>query len=201
MDDLFKKLNVLIKSSLNDLAGDESSRRSSQPKRLGKEIDRELAALRQRIDDAYAYEGELKTRITTLEDEVDRLDREADAALEQRREEQARYLVEQMQRSQQRLTMAQADLREHQLVTAELVQRVNTLDSYVAEARRAEQDVAPEAATTGGLADVLRSAREKLLREIPQTPVQPEERLDAEPANDQRVDDDLEQRRQRLSKP
>lgn len=202
MDDLFKKLNVLIKSSLNDLTGDEPSRRSSQPKRLGKDIDRELVALRQRIDDAYAYEAELKTRIITLEDEVGRLDREADAALEQRREEQARYVVGQMQRSQQRLTMAQADLREHQLVTQELVQRVNTLDSYVAEVRRVQQDAAPETvATTGGLADVLRSAREKILREAPETTVQYDEPLEEDVPDRQTVDDDLEQRRQRLSKP
>jgi chromosome segregation ATPase len=195
MNDLFKKLNVLVKSSLNDLVGEGSSRPSSAPRRLGKDIDREVAALRQRVNDALDYEDELKTRIATLEDEVARFDEQADEALRQQREEQARYVVEQMQRSQQRLTMARADLREHQLVAQELMQRVNTLEAYVAEARRAQQD-ASEAAS-GGLADTLRSVREKLTREA----LPPQDSVEEHRAPDVKaIEDDLERRRQRLSK-
>lgn len=196
MNDLFKKLNVLVKSSLNDLVGEGSSRPAPTPQRLGKDIDHEIAALRQRVNDALMYEEELKARITALEDEVARFDQQADEAVRQRREEQARYVVEQMQRAQQRLTMARADLREHQLVASEFVQRVSTLEAYVAEARRAQQD-APESAS-GGLADSLRSVREKLTREVlpPQKPVEEREAPDA-----QAIEDDLERRRQRLSKP
>jgi hypothetical protein len=43
--------------------------------------------------------------------------------------------------------MAEADLREHQLVTQELIQRVNTLEAAVADARRAQEEresTAPE---------------------------------------------------------
>ena len=196
MNDIFKKLNVLIKSSLNDLVGDEPSRRGAQPRRLGKQIDREIAALHQRINDAYDYEAQLKARIVTLEDEIARLDSEADTAVEQRREEQARFIIGQMQRAQQRLTMARADLREHQLVTQELVQRVSTLEAYVAEARRRQQDVAET--SSGGLADLLRQTREKLTRDVT-TP--PEEVSGGEVSDQQAVEDDLERRRQRLSKP
>jgi phage shock protein A len=195
MNDLFKKLNVLVKSSLNDLIGDEPSRRRAQP-RLGKNIDREIAALRQRVNDAYTYEAELKSRIVVLGDEIARLDREADEAVEQRRDEQARYVIEQMQRTQQRLTMSEADLREHQLVTQELVQRVNTLETYVAEARRAQQEVPDSGA--GGLAEALRQTREKLARDVASQP----EAVSKGDVSDQRaVEDDLERRRQRLSKP
>jgi phage shock protein A len=196
MDDLFKKLNVLVKSSLNDLLGEGSSRPATSPQRLGKGIDREIAALRQRVNDAFAYEEELKARISTLEGEVARFDQQADEAVQQRREEQARYIVEQMQRAQQRLTMARADLREHQLVAQELLQRVNTLDAYVAEARRAQQDAAESA--SGGLADTLRTMREKLSKEVlPRQETTP----DPEAPDERAVEDDLERRRQRLSKP
>lgn len=196
MDSIFKKLNVLIKSSLHDLAGEPSSRRASPPLSLGKDIDREIAALRQRVNDAATYEDELKARIITLEAEIARFDQQADEAVEQRREEQARYLVEQLQRARQRQTIARADLREHQLVAQELLQKVNTLEAYVAEARQRQQ-AAPES-SPGGLADVLRSAREKLARE-PQTSTPSE--ASRQPVNDESVDDDLERRRQRLSKP
>jgi phage shock protein A len=195
MDDLFKKLNVLIKSSLHDVVGDDASRRNASPPRLGRDIDREIAALRQRVNDAAVYEDELKARITSLEAEIARVDQQADEAVEQRREEQARYLIEQMQRAQQRLTIARADLREHQLVAQELLQRVNMLETYVAEARR-QQQAAPET-SAGGLADLLRSARDKLARE-PQ--VEPHREMKTESVDGQAVEDDLERRRQRLSK-
>lgn len=197
MDDLFKKLNVLVKSSLNDLVGEGTTRRASSPPRLGKGIDREVAALRQRVNEAFAYEDELKARISTLENEVARFDQQADEAMQQRREEQARYIIEQMQRAQQRLTMARADLREHQLVSQELLQRVNTLEAYVEEARRAQQETAESA--SGGLASTLRSAREKLAKETPL----PEETAipDREAPDERAIEDDLERRRQRLSKP
>lgn len=195
MNDLFKKLNVLVKSSLNDLVGEGSSRPASSPKRLGKGIDREIAALRERVNDALNYEKELKARISVLEDEVSRFDQDADEALRQQREEQARYVVEQMQRSQQRLTMARADLREHQSITQELIQRVDTLDAYVAEARRAQQDAYETA--SGGLAESLRSLREKLVQE---SVTQPETAEEPPTPDKQAVEDDLERRRQRLSK-
>ena len=195
MDSLFKKLNVLIKSSLHDIVSDESSRPAASAPRLGKDIDREIAALRQRVNDAMRYEDDLKARIRMLEDEVARFDLQADEAMESRRDEQARYLVEQMQRAQQRLTMARSDLREHQLVAQELIQRVNTLEAYVAEARR-QQPSAPET-TSGGIADMLRLAREKIAGEaqVPQAPEAPGETVDSVA-----VEDDLERRRQRLSR-
>lgn len=194
MDSLFKKLNVLIKSSIHDIVGDDPSRRTASPPRLGKDIDREIAALRQRVNDAAAYEDELKTRIRTLEDEVARLDMQADEAVEAQREEQARYLIEQMQRAQQRLTMARADLREHQLVAQELLQRVNTLEAYVAEARRQQQST-PEP-PSGGLADMLRSAREKIAGEAQL----PQAEAHRETIDESVIEDDLERRRQRLSR-
>jgi hypothetical protein len=59
----------------------------------------------------------------------------------------ARYLIEQMHRTEQRVTLAQADLREHQRATQELIQNVNVLDAAVAEARRQQPDRFPIWAT------------------------------------------------------
>ncbi|MBZ0277046.1 MAG: hypothetical protein K8I60_12930, partial [Anaerolineae bacterium] len=87
MDDLFKKLNTLIKSSLADVLGEDAlpgkSRRARlDPRHLGKDVDREVATLRGRINDALAYEDELQRRVQTLEAEVARWDQQADSALQ-----------------------------------------------------------------------------------------------------------------------
>ncbi len=114
-----------------------------------------------------------------------------------------------MKRAQQRLDRAEADLREHQLVTEDLIRRVNALEAVVADARRQQAQDAPaaEAAPVQAISDVLRSAREKIAEmgdllaardevNAPSAAVQA-----SEAADKAEVDDDLDRRRQRLSKP
>lgn len=222
MNDLFKKLNVLVKSSLNDrLSGDA---RPERP-RMAKDAQGEIDGLRQRINDAVQYEDEIKARIRQIDDEAARWDAQADDAVARGDEANARYAIEQMRRAQQRATMTEADLREHQRMTQELIQRVNTLDAYVADVRRAQEASAeaPVAASTEAPADavepprqteaaplpdlggVLREAREKIASLADTAAAQRE--LQANPAPGQptaadaaAVDDDLDRRRQRLSK-
>lgn len=224
MTDLFKKLNVLVKSSLNDILGDDfaigSPQRRLDPAKLGKDIDREIAALRGRINEALSYEDELRSRVQALSSEVSNWDQQADDAVSQGNDDAARYAVEQMQRTQQRLTMAQSDLDAHQLVAQELIQKVNMLEAAVADARRSQaesatssEQVSKDSNTTIEestglpgrlLADVLREAREKIAtmsdiintrQEFNSLPSQ----VDSE--NDDSVVDDLARRRERLSKP
>ncbi|NWG16356.1 MAG: PspA/IM30 family protein [Chloroflexi bacterium] len=226
MNDLFKKLNVLVRASINDVLGEDHAvgsarRRPLTPEKLGKNIDREIGGLRTRINEALAYEDELQRRAQTLQNEVARWDVQADDAVAAGNEPLARRAIEQMQLAQQRLAMAEADLREHQLVTQELIQRVNMLEAAVADARRAQEaeQPQPEAASAPApveaaqyprvpsLSDVLREAQEKIARmgdlinaqEDVQAP--PPAAQAAEAADDQRVEDDLSARRQRLSKP
>src|SRR5688500_15046064 len=117
MSDLFKKLNVLVKSSLSDLVGDStSSRRRVSPERLGGDIDHEVAALRKRINEAVDYESGLQARVRQLETEVASFDQQADDFVNAQDDVNARYTIEQMKRAQQRLTMAEADLRDHRFV-------------------------------------------------------------------------------------
>lgn len=196
MSDLFKKLNVLIKASLNDLLSDEPSRPRAtvSPGRLGKDIERELLALRQRIDEALDYETRLQGRVKSLEEEAQTLDADVAEALQGGQDDRARIRQEQMLRARRGLEMARADLREHQLVTQDLIQRVNTLESYVAEVKRRNQteqdtqDAAVEPKTT--VADVLRTAREATQSSAPESA-----------AGGPGSADDMDARRQRLMRP
>jgi len=152
MSDLFKKLNTLIQAGINDVL-DDAQKTVKEPLkripsgRLGRDINNEVDHLRGKINDALNHEDTLTARIQTVQEEIATLDQQVDAAVQAGNEAQARYLLERMQRAQQRLTMTEADLREHQLVTRELMQRVNELDAAIADANHAadqhEQQDAP----------------------------------------------------------
>lgn len=206
MSDFFKKLNVLVKASVHELLGDESAAKRPNPGRMGREVDQELPILRQRINDALDYEDELTGRAAALRAEVEKLDADADQAVNDGRDEQARYLLAQMQRTQQRLAMAESDLREHQLVTQELIQRVNELDAAIADARHAEEPEAaaePEASDLGQrAAGVLRDMRQKIssMSDLISAQAEVQQTTTEDPVNDQQVEDDLVRRRDRLSK-
>ena len=78
MNDLFKKLNVLIKANLSDLvSSDETHPRA----RLGKNVDGDIKALRERVNDAVQYEDQIKAQISQFQDEAGRWDRQADDAV------------------------------------------------------------------------------------------------------------------------
>jgi phage shock protein A len=234
MNDLLKKLNVLVKAGINDVLGDvrsgELPRKALSVFQLGSGIDREVTMLRGRINDALAYEDELQARLTSLQTEINDWDAKADAAVAAGDDTNGRYFIDQMHRAQQRLTIAEADLRDHQQVTQELISRVNMLESAVADARRAEAekqaevDAAKQAETPQTdsseqaqaketdsaprgqvLSDVLKDVRERVNQmgdliaakdEVQQSTAPTES-----PVDENIVDDDLEVRRQRLSKP
>lgn len=214
MSDLFRKLNVLVKAAVNDALGDEQGRKragSLNPGKFGGDIDREVKMLRQRINDALEYETELQQRVQTLRNNVVQLDQQADDAVRTGQDAQARYAVEQMQRAQRSLEMAEADLREHRLVTQELISRVNMLDAAVADAHRAQteqQETVEQIQPTGQvLSDVLKDVREKVSRAADELRTSQTQKLEtpepetSTPVDPQMVDDDLAKRLQRLSKP
>ncbi len=210
MNDLLKKLNMLVKTSLNDVLTEAGELRPGRllSNRLGKDIDREVASLRSSVNEALSYEDELRARLQSLEAEIASWDEKADAAVSARDDVNARYAVDQLNRARQRAAMAEADLRDHQRVTQELILRVNNLEAAVADAHRAETESSPpaEAIQPGQmLSDVLRDMREKISHmgdliaakeEITPTPAPP-----VPPTDEKTVDDDLADRRQRLSKP
>ncbi len=212
MDSLFKKLNTLVQATLHDVLGEgeRSGETPLSPDRLGKGIDNEIASLRQRINEALAFEDQLQERVQTLRAEVQKWDEQADAAVNAGDNPTARHAVEQMQRAQQRLTMAESDLAEHQKVTQELILRVNMLDSAVADVRREQNETTGtspvvEVSISPGqaLADMLKNIRERVGQtatpsNLDERDVMPE--APEQPASDEAAEDDLEKRRQRLAK-
>jgi phage shock protein A len=205
MNDLLKKLNVLVKSTLHDALSGDSQSEPLTPLKLGKDIDREVEQLRKRINDAVAFEDQLQARVQALQAEVEKWDKAADESVSSGNDAQARYAVEQMQRAEQRLTIAQSDLREHQLVTQELITRVNTLDAAVADAHRSEkaqeQQQVEEAPSGSILSDKLREVRDKINAVGEPAPPDNLQAPVESASNENAVDDDLARRRKRLSKP
>ncbi len=211
MDDLFKKLNVIVKATLNDvLTGD--SRRSKLPgddpaKPVStSDAEAQVVQLRKRIEETLAFEDELQRQIATLEAEAENWNEQADTAVSNGEDLTARRAVEQMQRVQERLNIARSDLVEHERVTQELIFHVNTLDAAVATAKQntAEQQPSPTTldAKLGVVLHDMRnkvaelrdqlSARSEVAADLPETEAAPEAKT---------VDDDLAKRRQRLAKP
>jgi hypothetical protein len=207
MTDLFTKLNALIRAGLRDIVGDaplnlDALRRALSAGRLGSDLDKEVAVLRQRVNDAIAYEDQLIARVQEFQAQVESLDAQADDAVQAGHEDTARALIAQMRRTQQRLAMAESDLREHRFVTQDLLQRVNMLEAIVAEAhvpRQPAQADTPAEDQDPSLASVLRGAREQLDRDVQTAPATGT----AAPisADSKSVEDDFERRRQRLTKP
>jgi phage shock protein A len=208
MSDLFKKLNTLVRASIND-AVDTGTAGLRQRINRPKDVERQIDDLRQRINDAIDYEDSLQQRSAALKADIAELDRQADEALLQGNEALARHLIQQMQRAQQRQTMAEADLRAHQLVAHELIQKVNLLEATLADVRRVQESKQPDDASAtphqdsavevlGGL---LKDAREKIKKPGADHDSPPPASLqDDAPVDEAAVDDDLSARRNRLSR-
>jgi chromosome segregation ATPase len=201
MSSLIDKLNVLVKSSVHGVLGDDSpgSKRhgeSLSPARLGKDIDHEIAALRQQVDTALDGEDRMEADIQTLRRRIADWDQQADRALTQGDEATARYAVRQMQLEQRRLAMLEADLAQHRVSTSELIQRVNELEAVVAEARRRQQDTPAQDTADDSLAARLRRARQQATQSEAESP--PHKASPVE-VDERTVDHDLARRRARLS--
>jgi hypothetical protein len=133
MDDLFKKLNTLIRSNLNDMTPNIHLPKRTRPI----DLDRQVDELRKRINEALAHEDRLQAAVRQLRNEAERLDEAADDALARGHDDDARRLLDQLKRTEQRLLMAESDLREHQHSVEDLILRVNQLDATIADNRAA----------------------------------------------------------------
>jgi phage shock protein A len=218
MPGFLDKLNTLVKASINnvlDEAGQSitnlgSTISSKLPVyRLGDDIDREIAALRKQIDKAIADEDGMKHQIAQMEQQVAAYDQQIDDALQRNDNINARYLGEQIQRLQRKVTILQSDLDEHRQITSEFIERVNMLEAMVADSRHEQtQKVAsqPEQNPANTLSNLLREARERVEdmiskpEEVTSIKVQTEPES-TQPVNDKEIDEDLAKRRSRLSKP
>lgn len=188
MSDLFDKLNVLVQSRLPRLRG--SSRRD-RPPALGRKADRDLARLRAKIDEALADDDRAQAEIDALNQQIADWDAQADAALAAGQDATARHAVHQMKLVEQRRTIAEADLDAYRGAIADLIQQVNAFETTLAEARRQ-----PAEAVSGkpSLVDQLPTLREPLRRNTGAA-----SGAAPAPVDERAVEDDLAQRRARLS--
>ncbi|HEX3050688.1 MAG TPA: PspA/IM30 family protein [Aggregatilineaceae bacterium] len=200
MPNLIGKLNVLVRSSVQSVLGDDPkpSRRQRQTpllSRLGKDIDHEIAALREKVNVALDDEDRLAAELETLKQRAADWDKQADQAVQKGDEATARHAIHQMQLQQQRAAMLQAELEQHRYETSELISRVNELDAVVAEAR------SQPAPTSDEEADEPLSIRLRQARQTYET--QEMEALTSETpvikVSEAEIEDDLARRRARLS--
>jgi phage shock protein A len=190
---LTDKLNTLIRSRVQGAVDDLNPLRRDRSSQPGKNIDRDIAALRQQINQALDEEDRLTAEIAALHGQIDDWDRQADHALTRGDEATARHAVRQMQLVQQHQAMVEADLAQHRYSTSQLISRANELEARVAEARRASKDTGQPQ----DLAEVPLSAHLSQTRHdaAPQPPsAKPETAVD-----EQMIEDDLARRRARLS--
>lgn len=188
MSELFKKLNVLLKSTF--IGQEPASRPAARP---GKDMDRELERLRGRVNEAIQYEERLKQQLRELESEIQQWDQAADDALRRNDQDAAHAALEKLRTAKRRYARLDNDLSQHEVLSQELIQSVNLLESVVQTAPPAETPVTPDRS----MVEVLKQARAKIsaLGELTTPKAEIEE-----PVDQPDIEDDLEQRRQRLSR-
>lgn len=217
MSDLFKKLNVLVKAKLNDALPGIEIKSPLQKRNINKQVD----ALRKQVNDAVEYEDTLQQRVTELQNEVDRLDREADKAVERGDDDTAKHIIGQLERAKQRLNMAQSDLNAHQLVAEDFIRKVNLLDATAADIQHEEATSAPAPTEEdspasiltkspeeimqsaqdkiSGLGELLKTKKDQLMPSPTDTHEEKMQQVEEE-IKKAKVEDDLAARRRRLSK-
>jgi phage shock protein A len=160
-NNFFDKLNTLVRAHVNNIVDpiDENTSRSRRKALARQDIRRglqdDVKTLRQRIEDALAYQEQLQGRVDKLYEEIRDYDAQADQAVSEGREEAARYAIRRMQQSQRELEMTEADLREHQLLTQDLISQVNTMEGVIEQAQPEKSESGAQAGESDESADTI----------------------------------------------
>lgn len=154
MSDLFDKLNLLLRSSLDNMlsnhpASSEQPRPDDTPPealtaRSIANLERQIVTMRKQVESALSDEDAMQERLAKLQTQVESYDQAADAALERGDEEEARRLIQQMQQQRRLATMVNAELEDHRSATSEFIVRVNMLEATVSDAKRSQGELPPE---------------------------------------------------------
>lgn len=132
MSSLFDKISTLINAQVNDFLGRNPRSPLARIKLDAEEAEknprRSVQSLRQRLEEALAYEDELQAKIETLMQQALELDGRVDAMLRSGDEFAARRVQGQLNMKQQQLTIAESELRDHRLLTQHLMQEMTTLE-------------------------------------------------------------------------
>ncbi len=187
---LLEKLNLLLQANLTSVTPDLTR---LSPRRAGKNLDKEIAALRKQLEVADQDEVSIQTQIEKLTQTILQWDAEANSALQKGQEAQARYALQQMETEKRRLVMLQSELDEHRQTMAALMRQLNQFES-VLQAAQQTQPVAEEETET--LSDAIRRTRETIEAET--TSMQNEIDVVIDEAQ---IERELASRRSRLAKP
>lgn len=197
---LLEKLNVLLQANLHTLSPDLSR---LNPRRAGKNLDREIAALQKQMEAAAEDEAQIEANIAAMTEAILKWDEEADRAVKAGQNTQARFAIQQMETEKRRLAMLQAELDEHRQTMAALMRQVNEFESILKAAQQAQAAAEEETAT---LSEAIRQAREAVQAEAgvgEDTPIRVQ--VDVSDAatheDEETINRDLHERRSRLAKP
>ena len=194
MSNIIDKLNTLVRSNIHSVF-DRGTDRGKISR--GDDIDQEIAALREQIDVALDQEEALVAQIAAAQQQIAAWDHQADQALLKGDEAAARRLIQKIQLEQRQIAFIEADLDKHRRATSELIEQVNELEAVVAAARQQpSEDQGSDDDTRPSLSERLRAARRTATQEM--QAVSPTH-SNSSGIDDHAIDDDLAQRRARLS--
>jgi septal ring factor EnvC (AmiA/AmiB activator) len=166
----FDKLNTLVQAHINDIVSpmDDDDTGRARKKALSRQeirggLQKDVGELRKRVNDALDYQDELQAKADKLYQEIADWDAKADKAVEEGREDDARFAIRRMQQTQRELDLTEASLREHRTLTQDLISQVNTLEGVVAQSEnRTDDDTAPPDVDNSRVDDIGRNLSAKL---------------------------------------
>jgi len=204
MAEILKKLTTLVRSNLAELSNLDI--RALTAPGGSDQVQRNLKALDERIEDARAFRASLTERAEALSQEADRIAQAIASARAEGQLEHARYLTEQYQRAAQRLAMTESEMQEHDRHFAALSAQMIQLELALERARIRHEEaqsqpvVPPSAGAIEALSERLRLTREKVESSVRETASLERPNAPAVSGNAGSSDDDLEARIQRLSR-
>lgn len=153
MSSIFDKINTLVNAQVNDFLGRNPKSPLARIKLDTSEIEenprRTAESLHRRLEEALAYEDEIEAKIQRIRAEAVVLDEQADKQVKSGDEFSARRALSQLQFKQQQLTIAEAELRDHRVLTQHLMQEMTTLDMALDNQER-QKSQAPKTSTSQG---------------------------------------------------
>ena len=133
MSSLFDKINTLVNAQVNELMGryprSPLSRIKLNADDAEKNPRRSAQALRERLEEAMDYEEVLQQKIDVLMQEALHLDQQIDTLVSSGDDIRARHVQGQLNMKQQQLTIAEAELRDHRLLSRHLMQELRSLEA------------------------------------------------------------------------
>ncbi len=140
MSSLLDKLSILLNAQVNELMGRNARSPLARIRLNAQETAtnprHSAGQLRARLEEAILYEDELQARIDELVGEALDLDEQVDAALGAGDTFGSRRLQTQLNLKQQQLSIAESELRDHQLMSRHLMQELVALEATLDENAR-----------------------------------------------------------------